>query len=133
MNAQAFCYCDLPAACLKSHTARNPNRMFYSCANKYVAGVNHCDYFCWVDSFLSSYWRPTLPIPPRPQQKHLETLPAHVASVFWENSQHKTCPVCLGDTQDGGYLVTHCGHIYCTECLEVVREKFGACSVCRQK
>ncbi|CAL1376972.1 unnamed protein product [Linum trigynum] len=44
-----LCDCPLEAVLELSHSARNPNREFYSCPLKKIKGKKECGYFKWFD------------------------------------------------------------------------------------
>lgn len=41
------------------------------------------------------------------------------------------CPVCLGDTKET--TTTHCGHIFCRECIVMTITNLGRCPACRRE
>jgi late competence protein required for DNA uptake (superfamily II DNA/RNA helicase) len=70
-----------------------------------------------------------------------ETIPTHIKTQLKEMSKELKkkweCPICLDFIKEDELDITSCGHYYCKECLQglknATREPKWTCAVCRKK
>lgn len=67
-----------------------------------------------------------------------ENLPKHITQEFYDMAEQLnkqfTCPVCYELVTSATIQITHCGHVFCKECLEQWKKKPNAvCPICRKK
>ena len=65
-------------------------------------------------------------------------LPPHITQEFYEMAvqlrRKFECPVCLEVVSKDTIQITHCGHVYCKNCIEIVKALADPkCAVCRRK
>lgn len=70
------------------------------------------------------------------QQIDRNNIPNHISSEFIEMAdalkKKHTCPVCLDLVDRTNIKITYCGHIYCSECLENIKNSTMKCAICRK-
>jgi hypothetical protein len=66
---------------------------------------------------------------------HQEVLPLHIVKELGEMyralKKDIACPVCLETIETEQLAISGCGHKYCKECLEKIKET-GKCAICRK-
>ncbi len=64
-------------------------------------------------------------------------IPAHISSAFYDMckalNRDYSCVVCLEVVEKEKFKMTHCGHMYCKDCHDKVKERFKECSICKKK
>lgn len=66
-----------------------------------------------------------------------DEMPKHIRDEFIEMAtdlQKKyTCPICYEHVTKTNFMITHCGHIYCRECLvDLKMTEQPRCAMCRK-
>ena len=58
-------------------------------------------------------------------------MPKHISKIVYENSEDKSCIVCLNDVKCDDFILSKCGHNYCKTCYMDTR--LTSCAICREE
>ena len=67
----------------------------------------------------------------------VKDFPVHISNEFFDMCKklHKdfNCVICYELVQKDKFKITWCGHTYCNDCYDKVKEQYKVCSVCKKK
>lgn len=88
-----------------------------------------------------SYEQDYIPLSPTievPKKKLKDDIPNHVTNMIYDMSKKlgeiPSCPVCLNEVTKKNIRMSFCGHIFCSECLETIKQQNSPkCASCRSE